>query len=248
MSRRKELMFFSHDENWDRGLAWYQPHFAGNASIKGESSVEYTWYPQRTGVAERMFSVVPNARLIYLVRDPIDRMISHYVNCYADHTESRDALEALSDFQSPYVTWSKYFMQLEQYLKYYAKESILVIDQHDLYHRRQSTLQRVFRFLGVDDSFEHPHFSNTKNQSIIKGRMNRIGASLHRVLRRVSYWDRSGPLIRWIWGTRMVWAFSKPIARPTIPPQLREQLAECFQEDVRRLREFTGLKFESWTL
>lgn len=248
MSRRKEMMFFSHEFRWKRGVAWYRSNFRGDEPVKGEVSPQYTEYPQRTGVAERMYSVVPDAKLIYLVRDPIDRMLSHYVHSYANHTEHRDAAEALSDLQSPYVTWSQYFMQLEQYLQYYPRENILVVDQSDLYHNRLSTLQRVFRFLGVDDSFEHPDFSKTQNLTSIKGRNNPIGVLLHMILDKVSHLDVIGPYVRIIWEKRIVWTFSKPIAQPTISPKLREQLAKCFKDDVRKLRKFTGLSFESWTL
>jgi len=77
MSKSKELGFFCSSENWDERLRWYESQF-GAARVRGESSPSYTNCPRNKGVPERMASLVPDARLIYLVRDPVDRVISQY--------------------------------------------------------------------------------------------------------------------------------------------------------------------------
>jgi len=80
MSEEKELDFFIHKNNWHKGIEWYKTNFTGNASVYGESSPNYTKYPFFNGVPERMHAVVPDAKLIYVVRDPIERIISHYIH------------------------------------------------------------------------------------------------------------------------------------------------------------------------
>lgn len=87
MSREKELNFFIKERNWYKGIEWYKSNFTTKAMIYGESSPNYTNYPFFMGVPERMCSVVPEAKLIYIVRDPIDRVISHYVHNYANSHE-----------------------------------------------------------------------------------------------------------------------------------------------------------------
>src|SRR5213078_5271544 len=54
MSRPKELNFFIVERNWPRGTEWYAAHFEPRANVRGESSPNYTAYPQHQGVAERM--------------------------------------------------------------------------------------------------------------------------------------------------------------------------------------------------
>lgn len=73
MSEPKELSFFA--ENWPRGRDWYEAHFPEDLPIRGESSPNYMKHPAFPGVPERMVSLVPDAKLVYLVRDPIARIV-----------------------------------------------------------------------------------------------------------------------------------------------------------------------------
>src|SRR5438105_12315470 len=84
MSRQKELDFFVPEKNRGRSLAWYESQFA-EAPVRGENSPSYTIHPFRPGVPERIRAVVPDVRLIYLVRDPIERIVSHYLHRSVNH-------------------------------------------------------------------------------------------------------------------------------------------------------------------
>ncbi len=88
MSREKELNFFIDTLNWDKGIHWYKNNFDASFQIRGETSPRYTQYPFLQGVPERMFAVVPDAKIIYILRDPIDRIISEYVEHCASGTEN----------------------------------------------------------------------------------------------------------------------------------------------------------------
>ena len=71
MSRVKELRFFN-GEKWNQGLGWYESNWDGSsAPVRGEASPGYTTYPEPSDTATRMHDVIPDAKLIYLVRDPI---------------------------------------------------------------------------------------------------------------------------------------------------------------------------------
>ena len=117
MSRPKELNFFVAELNWELGPEWYASHFERDAEIRGETSPHYTNLPRFEGVAERMRELLGDgARLIYMVRDPIERMLSHYLHNVGGGYESRPMAEALADPDSAYVARSRYAMQLEPYL------------------------------------------------------------------------------------------------------------------------------------
>jgi hypothetical protein len=256
MSRQKELQFFIGEVNWEKGVEWYKSNFSGQAKILGEASPNYTYYPFYSGVPEKMYSVVPDAKLIYMVRDPVERVISQYVHSYADGRERQSLSEALKDFDNnPYLCRSKYFMQLEQYLSYFPPENILVVAQEDLYDRRPETLREVFSFLDVDPSFNSEDFSRLRNTSSEKRRRKRIELMLSSV-RETETFQKLPPKLRRQFNKLLYLTFSsrvkqylpfaEEVKRPLLDESLRRDLVEYFREDAKRLREYTGKDFEGW--
>jgi hypothetical protein len=168
MSRPKELNFFfgslsgpagrgSEPEqwvegNWHRGPAWYARHFSSKAPVRGESSPGYT-SPSHTGVAERMRALVPGAKLVYLVRDPVERAISQYRHHCDQGTEKRSLEEALCDLGSQYLSRGLYYQRLEPFLRAFPRSQIAIVSREELLSDRQNTLRRLFGFVGVDEDF-----------------------------------------------------------------------------------------------
>jgi hypothetical protein len=248
MSREKELDFFILKHNWRRGLAWYTSQFCGRARICGETSPNYTFFPFFSGVAERMYSVVPEAKLIYIVRDPIDRIVSGYIHAYAEGYENQPIATALANLEaSPHVWRSQYYMQLEQYLNYFPQSQILVLAQEDLYYHRQETMQEVFRFLGVDDTFYSRRFSSIKHPSSHKRRKTPAGNYLARtaLMRAVA---RLPFEIRGKVEALLYFPLSRRIERPALDEKLRKALIDYLADDISRLRAYTGYAFEKWCL
>ena len=88
MSRQRGLNFFL-DENHERGSDWYAAQFDGPEKIHGDTSPRYANFPLNPGVPERMVRLLPRAKLIYLVREPVERVISHYTHYVAAGYEER---------------------------------------------------------------------------------------------------------------------------------------------------------------
>jgi len=99
MSKVKELNFFNEELNWSKGLKWYEAHFQGEGKMRGEASPHYTNYPMSPGVAKRMKEIVPDAKIIYLVRDPVERLISAYLDDVKGYLESRDIGEVFKNLK-----------------------------------------------------------------------------------------------------------------------------------------------------
>ena len=170
MSKPKELNFFFRPAeqvrtertwtagNWQRGLSWYARHFAPGTVVRGESSPGYT-SPSHPGVAERMASVVPDARLVYLVRDPIGRALSQYLHHVADGTESRSADQALPDPDSQYVPRSRYYERLAPFLGWFDRGQLFLASHEELLTSRRTTLSALFSFLGVDPDYWSDEFT-----------------------------------------------------------------------------------------
>src|SRR5215475_5027581 len=176
MSQQKELNFFIQERNWSKGIDWYKSHFTGAATVYGEASPNYTNYPFWTGVPERMASILPDAKLIYLVRDPIERMISQYIHEMAASPEQRTFSEAITDTDNNhYLSRSLYYVQLEQYLKHFSRSQILVLAQEELYAERRTVMETIFRFLEVDLTFSSEKFRQLRHLSKEKRRKTRFG-------------------------------------------------------------------------
>jgi hypothetical protein len=249
MSRRKELSFFMlHPEPSDEELERYKQHFDPRARVRGESSPNYTCYPQVVGIPERIHRLIPHAKLIYMVRDPIERAVSSYLQARTMGDETRPIAEALDDPSTWYVSRGLYYAQLERYLPYFPQEQILVVAQEALLLERANTMRRIFGFLEVDESFRSPGFERRWEVSSGKGRLYEIAYRASRRIAGPEFWGRLPTRVRWL-GERIVYRpRDGESSRPGLDEALRERLVERFREDARRLRELTGEDFPGWSV
>jgi Sulfotransferase domain len=247
MSRPKELNFFVEELNWPLGRDWYASHFTASAPVRGESSPHYTNRSRFHGVAERMRSVVPDARLIYVVRNPIDRMLSHYLHNLGGGYDDRPLAEALSDPDSGYVARSRYFLQLEPYLESFGAERIEVVTREELKRDRAATMRRVFELLGVDPGFTSEQFEREWETGTAKagGRFRVLDRAVRlpglRALDR--NFDRLPESLRWLVERLVHDPDAGEAPKPVVPGELRERLTELFRADVERLEALTGRRF-----
>lgn len=247
MSRKKELNFFVSEFNWSRGTNWYASNFQTRAKVVGESSPSYTNYPYFDGVPERMHAVVPEMRLIYLIRHPIDRITSEYIHRCATGEECRDINEAVREFEdNRYVTRSMYYFQLAQYLEWYPKSRVLVVTQEQLLADRRATLRTIFRFLEIDDSFESPRFDRLRNRSSDKRRKGHLGKRINKVIRGAGL-ERLSPSLAWHAEQILTRPFSQHIPRPFLNERVRRKLALHFAPEMARLKTLTGREFSEWS-
>jgi hypothetical protein len=246
MSNPKELNFFIAERNYPRGLEWYSRHFDPEARCRGEASPNYTAYPQHLGVPERMAAAVPDAKLVYIVRDPIDRIAAHWVHNYAKRREKGSLRDTLLHPNTSYVSRSRYFMQLQRFLEHYPDEQVLVLDQQDLRDQRMPTLRRLFEFAGVDPGFEHPKFEQVRHSTSRKKRATRLGMRVQKASR--SRWGRRVPRRAWL-AMDVALPLSKPIDKPSgIREALGDEVIEVLHEDAERLRAHTGRDFAGWSV
>ena len=168
MSKPKELNFFVEELNWDLGLDWYASRFDDRFKVRGESSPHYTNRPRFNGVAERIHEHCPDARLLYMVRDPIKRILSHWVHATGAGYETRELVPTLSEPDTSYINRSKYWMQLQPYLELFDRSQIEIITQEELQSEREATMRKAFAFAGVDEDFTSEQFDREWEKSSAK--------------------------------------------------------------------------------
>jgi hypothetical protein len=169
MSKEKEIRFFDTREKYgrfDRGLDWYRTHFPTNKPIRGASSPQYALFPILPNVPQLIRDTLGEPKLIYLLRDPVERILSDYVQIVDENYFRKSFSEFVDrDFErSESYLYSQYYFQLSQFLKIFPREKICVILTERLAADPRGTLRRVFDFLGVDSDFWAPEFDVRHNK------------------------------------------------------------------------------------
>jgi hypothetical protein len=247
MSRPKELNFFVEELNWPLGPAWYASHFDAEAPVRGESSPHYTNRPRFEGVARRLAETAPDARLIYMVRDPVDRMLSHYLHNIGGGYDDRPLEEALAEPDTAYVDRGRYFFQLEPYLDHFDRDRIELVTREELKTDRAATMRRVFAFLAVDEAFTSDEFEREWETGTAKssGRFRAMDRAVRLPgLRAIDrHFDRLPERMRWAVERVVHDPDAGAAPKPHLPPELRAKLVERYRPDVEKLEEWSGRSF-----
>ena len=158
ITKPKEPEFFCRDENYAKGIDWYTSLFdaAKPDQIAGEGSTMYANAPAFPGVPQRIKNATPDARLVYLVREPTARAHSYWVQKLKNQQNFGGDMDFPTDFATALrtkpeiVLGSDYRLQLELYLEHVPREQILVLLFEDYTNKRDTTLKTLGGFLGFD--------------------------------------------------------------------------------------------------
>jgi hypothetical protein len=246
--------FFIAEANWHRGIDWYRRQFppvGPEVLAVGEASNSYSKYPRYPGVPERIAAHVPDVRLVYVVRDPIARIRSHYQTRVAEGSEAAPFADAV--FGNPiYLDYSRYAMQLEQYLRHFPREQLLVITSEELRTQRAITMRKVFGFIGVDPDVVPAELDRDFYQTRDRAARSPVPLGLRKYLKhRFPSTRRFKELENNTLGAlrRLAGRRTERPQRATPFPIAEDVLARLVDElrdDVRRLRAHLGPDFDGW--
>lgn len=219
------------------------------ARVRGEISTAYLYCP---GTAERLRAKVPRAKLMAVLRDPVERAFSNYLHLVRECLEPLDFWEAIEEEDkrvqagwSPfwhYVRRGLYHQQLRPWFRAFPARQILIVLYEDFVERADAVFDEVFRFLGVDPGWR-PDLGRRYNTS----RLPR-SRFLHRMVKQSARWALPPGLL----DTRAARSLSRLLDRvnlrpaPPLPPTIRARLLPRFREDTLRLQELLGRDLSRW--
>jgi hypothetical protein len=242
----KEPEFFVAEKQWGRGVEWYRRLFAdaGDALAVGEGSTAYTKPTEFAGVPQRIRSVVPDVRLVYILRDPVERIRSMYEHMVLVGGERRPIDEAvLAD--PKYLGPSLYAHNLALYLEHFPREQLHVALTEDLRSDPVSTLAGVTAFLGLPPVDLVPRrrvdlaTADRRPDRRIKTMLREVPAA-HLVLHRLPAPVRDG--------LRRLTTRPATGERPQLSGEVEDRLRDRLRPDVAELRTLLGPGAPSWGL
>jgi hypothetical protein len=191
---RKEIHFF--DYNFNKGILWYRKHFPPyllkdramkkcGYFITGEASPYYIFYPH---AAKRISKLMPNIKLIILLRNPVDRAYSHYCHEVRTKEESlsfEDAIKkeeermqgeldkmiadetyySFNHQHSTYLSRGIYIDQIKAWMDIFPRRQFLILKSEDFFDNQETTIKKTLKFLGLpDELLSNCDFGSTPRQ------------------------------------------------------------------------------------
>ncbi len=257
--RIKEVHYFN--SNYHKGIEWYKRFFRGvtlRHKAIGEVTPAYMYFED---VPERIHEVLPDVKLIFILRNPIKRAYSHYwhsVRRGAEFLPFEEAIKIEKERISkgrPYKGWysyldrGKYIQQIKRFLKYFSKDQMLILITEELNQNLRENIMKVFKFINVECNFYNPNWKNKRYNPGMSPRnltlqltLNKIGAQVNKVgkgYRKLLSIIRKNNLAR------------KLLFVPGYPKMSYEtmiNLDKYFKKYNQKLETFLGKKLTSWSI
>lgn len=242
VAEEKEVHFF--DRQFHRGLGWYGGRFAaaGATPALGDASPTYMY---SDGALDRIAETLPDARLVAVLRNPVDRAYSHYWweralterRGFADavHQEMREG-EA-TPRRKRYLRGGLYLSRLEEVVRRFPRDQLMVVVLEDLKTDLDRVYAEVCRHIGVDDSFRPEHLGAVENPAYALR-----WPWLRFAMRRARAWKRlPGDL-----AGRIDRLNRKELNYTAMDPALRAELLAYYADANRALERWLGRDLPAW--
>lgn len=249
MSQVKELNFFSNEKYWNKGFKWYESQFVGanqRTRAIGEASTSYTKAPFTKDVVKRIHDYNPDMKLIYVVRDPIDRYISHYMKRVQTGNETRTFNQTLENLENEACAWQgRYHYQIQKYLECFPQNQLLVFSISSMKTTPQTVMEDVYSFLGVQAQGSVPGLNTVHNATHKVLRKSKVGSEVLKFYRH-HIEQRRIPFRLKKWVTILGDIGGEVVEKPRLTPDQREKLKRFFEADSEKLSSNYKIDTSSW--
>lgn len=209
MAPQKEIGFFSSEVNYRRGWEWYESmatssapdgavcgeatvgYMSGTVDTRGDDGATYALpeMPREEIVPHRIRTHLPDAKLIAVLRDPVERCYSHYRMSVLGGLEQRSFEEAIGAMLEPdqleqdratitgsngYIARGEYFRILSGYWRTFPAEQLMVVFSRDLKTETADVLARAFAFVGVDENYLPPNLDTRYREAAVTRRVRGV--------------------------------------------------------------------------
>lgn len=235
-----EPHYFSSE--YDRGPDWYASLFdpAPPGRIIGEKSADYLAHPQ---APERMAAMLPDARLIVQLRDPVQRAYSDYCMLFRRGQVSSDPrkyLESAQPEQSRFLSGGLYGAHLRRFLRHYPRNQIHVILYESLREQPEQVIADVCTHIGVPVHIAPEEVASRKNDSaspMLPLPLRRMLQPMRPVLDPL----RSNPHL-----AKLRASLAAPIRYPPLTDELQQMLRDFYCEDLLILQDILQIDLRHW--
>lgn len=233
MTTPKEPNFFSDDAVYAKGAAWYKALFedAAASDIKGEASTHYTKAPIHPDALPRMKDMLDAPKVIYLIRNPVVRAVSHYIHEWTMGVMPADIEKAFAAHKE-LVSYGCYAEQIAPYIDAYGAENVLILTLEEMKSDPQAVLERACMFLGYG------------GEAVWSEEQSQVNASAERIRKFPLHWLVFGnPVAAALRRTLVPQSIRDKLKksrqmqdRPELPDAVKTDLQQRFAEDFARLR------------
>jgi hypothetical protein len=247
MSRKlKEPAWFA-GANSSKGLAWYLEHFAEATGERyvGESSTDYTKAPRLGPVAAKIRAFSPDARILFIMRDPFARAVSHYwweVEFSAEGRSFPDAMKASREIADV----GNYAMQIAPYLETFGRDRVHVLTMETLTDHPRTAMDAILRFLDLENGGEAPPALVHKNRG--RETVSRVSGPFSK-LKDTPVWAAAKAVMPRTLRRHAKAALAKPAPRIIPEDELAAGLALIrprIKQETEALSRLVGRDFPEW--
>lgn len=246
----QEPNFFSHDENWAGGIAAYEALFDAGADkkLRAEGSNLYTFGEMYPETAERMAQVLPDAKLMYVVRHPIKRLTSAWIQNRVDAGDDKVAAsvdQAIDANPARLLDPSLYWKQIERFRAHYSDDQIWIGFVEDLMADPDTFFAAACAFLDIepntDDGASQLHQNPSASKRVPNAKYTAIRQS---PLFKVAEATIPKPLRTWVKSKFL----SDPAQQAsTLSEAAHARLVETIRPDAERFLAYAGKSQDFWT-
>jgi len=246
----KKYVFYRKNESWkyQYGMDWYKKHFCHCLSdqLRGEFSVYYLYDPETPRLISLHF---PNVKLIVVLRNPVDRLYSHYLHARAKI--KLPPFEEIIKKEKEFVSQGFYYKHLQNYLKYFPRKNLLIVIYEDIEKNPRDFIQRIYEFLGINKDFIPPSLYTRINPTAPK--LFFVRRLFFKTSKRLLN-NKTGKLFVEILKVFKIdkaikkWCFviSQRLSYRRLDLKTRKNLMKLYKDDIKKLEDLIYRKLDLW--